>query len=669
MAVTAPPTINALPAPPDPNNRATYNTLAYPWSVALGPYSAQLNAVAANVYANATDAAASAANSAAQATIATAKASQTAADASATSADRVQTGLDRAAAAASAASAAAIAGAFVGTSDSSLNIGAGSKTFITQAGEQYSAGIWMTAVSRANPANWMFGEVTSYIGTTLVIDVQTVGGSGTCADWNLSLSGPRGAQGPQGIPGVLAGVATGAVDLLTGAALASAATINLDAATGNRVHITGTNPITAVTLTRGPRTVIFDGVLTLTHHATNNNLPGGVNIITAPGDRAVYESDGVTVYCVSYIKANGLPVAGVSASLIRSARTANASLGVADKGALIDITSGTFTQTFGAVATLGAGWFCYIRNSGAGDITLDPSGTELIDGLTSYIMYPGEVRLIQCDGTAFYSVILQSFTKTFTNTANFIKPPGYFAFDTFGLGGGGGGGGGSSVAGGRGGGGGAGAGAIRALILASALAASTLVTIGGGGAGGAQDAIGSVGGTTSVGMLLVAKGGAGGGAGTAYGNTISGAYGGGTYTVNAAPTGFLSSTAGGYYPEYGGASVSNQTSGNNSPCTAGDGSLVGGAAGGTGQYSSYQGGPGGISRVPATLSGGGGIGGLNAQGQDMVGTFAAGGGGSGAFRGGHGGYGCGGGGGGCTAGAGAAGGNGGGGLVTISGVK
>jgi len=99
---------------------------------------------------------------------------------------------------------------------------------------------------------------------------------------------------------------TGVLDINTGTAIASAATINLNTATGNRVHITGTTAITAVTLTRGPRTVIFDGILTLTHNTTTNNLPGAANIITAAGDRALYESDGTTVYCVTYMPAAGL---------------------------------------------------------------------------------------------------------------------------------------------------------------------------------------------------------------------------------------------------------------------------------------------------------------------------------------------------------------------------
>src|SRR5690606_31025065 len=51
-----------------------------------------------------------------------------------------------------------------------------------------------------------------------------------------------------------------------GTNVASAATIDLDSATGDYVHVTGTTTITAVTLASGiRRDVIFDGVLALTH--------------------------------------------------------------------------------------------------------------------------------------------------------------------------------------------------------------------------------------------------------------------------------------------------------------------------------------------------------------------------------------------------------------------
>lgn len=90
----------------------------------------------------------------------------------------------------------------------------------------------------------------------------------------------------------------------------------------------------------------------------------------------------------------------------RLARTSHIKLTAAEFGRFIDITSGNFTQTFDPLAALGQGWFCYLRNSGTGDITLDPYGSETLDGLTSYVMYPGEVRLVLCDGTALRSLLL-----------------------------------------------------------------------------------------------------------------------------------------------------------------------------------------------------------------------------------------------------------------------
>jgi hypothetical protein len=109
-------------------------------------------------------------------------------------------------------------------------------------------------------------------------------------------------------------------------------------------------------------------------------------------------------------------------AVVRVARTSNTALTPSNRGNLIDITSGTFTQTFNAAATLTDGWFCYIRNSGTGDITLDPDSSETIDGLTTFIMYPGETRLVQCTGTAFTSVVLSAFYKEYTSTTTFTYP-------------------------------------------------------------------------------------------------------------------------------------------------------------------------------------------------------------------------------------------------------
>lgn len=183
-------------------------------------------------------------------------------------------------------------------------------------------------------------------------------------------------------------------------------------------------------------------------------------------------------------------------TIFRSARTSNTILDTADNGTLIDITSGTFTQTITAAATLGNGWYCYIRNSGTGDITLDPDASELIDGLDSYIMYPGETRLVQCDGTALYSVVLSGFLKEFTASGTFVKPPGYKAFSGLAWSGGG--------AGQRTGAlaaqstGGAGGGCMPFTFESSRFAASNTITIGAGAAAQTAADTGTSGGNTYI---------------------------------------------------------------------------------------------------------------------------------------------------------------------------
>jgi len=77
-------------------------------------------------------------------------------------------------------------------------------------------------------------------------------------------------------------------------AIASASSIDIGAATGDFVHITGTTTITALgTVAAGvERTLVFDGILTLTHNASSLILFDGVNITTAAGMVVRLRSEG-----------------------------------------------------------------------------------------------------------------------------------------------------------------------------------------------------------------------------------------------------------------------------------------------------------------------------------------------------------------------------------------
>ncbi len=81
------------------------------------------------------------------------------------------------------------------TSTTSLTTtGTGNKTWTIQSGRGFAMGQRLR-VSSDDGTKINEGRVTSYSGTTLIINVDYVSGSGTHADWNISVAGDRGAAG------------------------------------------------------------------------------------------------------------------------------------------------------------------------------------------------------------------------------------------------------------------------------------------------------------------------------------------------------------------------------------------------------------------------------------------------------------------------------------------
>lgn len=102
-----------------------------------------------------------------------------------------------------------------------------------------------------------------------------------------------------------------------GTAVASGTTTDIGSVTGVFLHITGTTTITSFG-TNGSdgalRWVVFDGALTLTHHATKIILPRATNITTAAGDIAVFAREGSDSWrMLNYVRADGTPLIRVEA--------------------------------------------------------------------------------------------------------------------------------------------------------------------------------------------------------------------------------------------------------------------------------------------------------------------------------------------------------------------
>jgi hypothetical protein len=306
---------------------------------------------------------------------------------------------------------------------------------------------------------------------------------------------------------------------------------------GNQIDFTGTATVIAfpaATQAGAERVLICAGAPSFTAGANLliDGVASGDTYTCAANDTVLVRAITTTQFKLTISRYSGK---SISQGMLLSERTSNTILAAADSGYFVDITANNFTQTFDDVVSLGSDWFAIVRNSGTGDITLDPYGANEIDDLTGYIMFPGECRLIQGNGSKLTSIVLTPFSKTFTSSSSIPAgglPPGYAGANITGQGAGGGGGGGfrtassNNYSGGAGGGGGL----LSKRFIAKAEFPTTSITvaIGAGGLGGAARTAdgagidGTDGGTTTIGNLVIGWGSGGGQGGLVATTSVGG---------------------------------------------------------------------------------------------------------------------------------------------------
>lgn len=102
---------------------------------------------------------------------------------------------------------------------------------------------------------------------------------------------------------------------------------------------------------------------------------------------------------------------GATASVGYAAKTGAYTVIVADWGKIIDCTgSGGFTVSFTSAATLGNGFYAYLKNSTTGIIT-----GPTVDGST-LTLGPGDEVLVSSDGSAFHGLTIKKNGWTLFNT-------------------------------------------------------------------------------------------------------------------------------------------------------------------------------------------------------------------------------------------------------------
>jgi hypothetical protein len=125
-------------------------------------------------------------------------------------------------------------------------------------------------------------------------------------------------------------------------------------------------------------------------------------------------------------------------TITSASSVADRTLTEADGGRLIIISGTTdFTITVDPVSGLGAGWSVYLKNIGRCVATVDPNGSEAIDGVASAtlpIAFKQEIELVST-GTEFYSIgsntqtLLERFNSSSIANVDLLLPRGYRTFE------------------------------------------------------------------------------------------------------------------------------------------------------------------------------------------------------------------------------------------------
>lgn len=191
------------------------------------------------------------------------------------------------------------------------------------------------------------------------------------------------------------------------------------------VEITSTTGTWSITLPDATQvsvgeTILFNN-LTGTNITVKNQSGSTVVSVTNGTQWQIYLSDNTTangtwrIYqfgaAVSTANAGALAGAGLQANgstletrITQTNITVNRTLVTADRAQFYNWEGALGTITLPDPAVVGNDWYCYIRNTGSGELTLDPPGIAQINESSNLQMAIGDSATIITDGVDFYTI-------------------------------------------------------------------------------------------------------------------------------------------------------------------------------------------------------------------------------------------------------------------------
>jgi len=160
------------------------------------------------------------------------------------------------------------------------------------------------------------------------------------------------------------------------------------------VYNAGSYSVTIVDAEDAPITTLAAGAAKYLY-TTDNSDPAGVWGVFTYG-MGTSGADAVL------LAGNGLEASSNKLKSVVSYRAINSNitLGESDRATLVDAQAGSLVVTL--PSTLTAGFFVYVRNSSVGSITLQPTGSQTVDGQLALTLAPGESAQVLYTGSSAY---------------------------------------------------------------------------------------------------------------------------------------------------------------------------------------------------------------------------------------------------------------------------
>ena len=175
----------------------------------------------------------------------------------------------------------------------------------------------------------------------------------------------------------------------------------------------GSNPFTVVDNDLGTIISIDSGIAQYIYLTDNTTIAGSWNSVTFGAGTSSANASALAGYGLTAISTT------LNQSYQLSAVSSNYTLSSVDRAKFLVWSSGVGTFTLPVASVVGNNWFCMIRNNGSGILTIQPSGTDTIDGNSNQQLQITESLVIVSNGTTGFNTFGygQSIQFAFTQLA------------------------------------------------------------------------------------------------------------------------------------------------------------------------------------------------------------------------------------------------------------